>query len=331
MPKYISKEDLARAREMDLLTYKQTYDPGDLKKIKDGYYQLRSHESLKINYHDGKWLWNWWSVGIGGRSALDYLMNVENMKLQDAVEHLLGNVAITIPVKAAPPEKPMETKGLYIPEVSRNEEKIYSYLCDERGIDREIVADFVNRIEIYLTKKHNNLAFVGHDENCRPRCIALRGTEGHFKNTTAGSDRRYPFQTRSEEWDVRNNVVHLFEAPIDLLSYATLMKRMGMDYKTQNMIALCGIYQPAKKLEDSKLPVALLNHFEECPYTKTVCLHLDNDGPGVIAAKTIKYLLEKAGYKVFNQPPPKPFKDCNEFLIYGDHGRHPEQEKEVIR
>ena len=58
---YVSNEDLKRAREMDLLTYKQSYEPWDLVKLKDGYYQLKSHDSLKINYHNGKWLWNWWS------------------------------------------------------------------------------------------------------------------------------------------------------------------------------------------------------------------------------------------------------------------------------
>ena len=38
---YVSNEDLKRAREMDLLTYKQSYEPWDLVKLKDGYYQLK--------------------------------------------------------------------------------------------------------------------------------------------------------------------------------------------------------------------------------------------------------------------------------------------------
>lgn len=91
---YVANEDLKRAREMDLLTYKQSYEPWDLVKLKDGYYQLKSHDSLKINYHNGKWLWNWWSQGVGGRSALDYLTKVEGMSLVDAVGQILGQTAV---------------------------------------------------------------------------------------------------------------------------------------------------------------------------------------------------------------------------------------------
>lgn len=329
---YVKEEDLARAREMDLLTYKQTYDPYDLVKDKEGYYHLKSHDSLKINYHNGKWLWNWWSEGVGGRSALDYLTKVEGMGLVDAVEHLLGNVAIKAPERA-PEVKRQEDKGLYIPERSPDKAGIYRYLCEERGIDKGIVRDFVDRGEIYMTAKYENIAFVGHDGRGNIKLVALRGTKGEFKNTSAGSDRRYPFQARAEDWDIRNNVVHLFEAPIDMLSYATLMKQMGIDYRQHNMIALCGIYQPKKdNIAESKIPVALMQHFNEVPYTKTVCLHLDNDGPGRLAAQALKLVLEKDGYKVYDQPPPEGYKDCNDFLKHGAAitGRVKE-DKEVTR
>ena len=66
---YVSNEDLKRAREMDLLTYKQSYEPWDLVETKGWILSAQSHDSLKINYHNGKWLWNWWSQGVGGRSA----------------------------------------------------------------------------------------------------------------------------------------------------------------------------------------------------------------------------------------------------------------------
>lgn len=328
---YVEKEDLARAREMDLLTYKQTYDPYDLVKDKEGYYHLKSHDSLKINYHNGKWLWNWWAQGIGGRSALDYLMQVEGMGLVDAVEHLLGNVAKRAPVK--PPEVKEEKKGLYIPERKEDERGIYEYLCDRRGIDEKIVHDFVERGEIYMTKRYGNIAFVGHDEEGVVKLVSLRGTRGDFKNTTAGSDRRYPFMARAEDFGVRNNVVHLFEAPIDMLSYATLMKQTGTDYKMHNLLSLCGIYQPKKEnIAESKVPAALTQYINDVPYTKTVCLHLDTDGPGRLAAKALKLVLEKQGYKVYDQPPPEGYKDCNDFLQRGTSLIRPkEKEMEVER
>ena len=61
----ISKEDIRRAREMDLLTYLTNYDPGNLKHVSGNVFSTVEHDSLIIN--NGKWCW--FSQGIGGRSA----------------------------------------------------------------------------------------------------------------------------------------------------------------------------------------------------------------------------------------------------------------------
>ena len=66
---YIPPEVVARAREMDLLTYLRTYEPQELVHFGGGTYCTREHDSLKIS--NGKWCW--FSRGIGGYSALDYL------------------------------------------------------------------------------------------------------------------------------------------------------------------------------------------------------------------------------------------------------------------
>ena len=61
--KLIDKEDLARAREMDLLTYLTYHDPGNLKHVSGSIYSTVEHDSLIIN--NGKWCW--FSQGIGGK------------------------------------------------------------------------------------------------------------------------------------------------------------------------------------------------------------------------------------------------------------------------
>ena len=66
---YIPPEVVARAREVDLLTYLRTYEPQELVHFGGGTYCTREHDSLKIS--NGKWCW--FSRGIGGYSALDYL------------------------------------------------------------------------------------------------------------------------------------------------------------------------------------------------------------------------------------------------------------------
>lgn len=57
---YLSKEQLAAAREMDLLTYLRRFDPEELVHIGGNTYTTRTHDSLKIS--NGKWCW--WSRNI---------------------------------------------------------------------------------------------------------------------------------------------------------------------------------------------------------------------------------------------------------------------------
>lgn len=76
---YISKEQLATAREMDLLTYLQRYDPNELVHFSGNTYTTRTHDSLKISNRK----WCWWSRGIGGSTALDYL-TTSTWKLRDS-------------------------------------------------------------------------------------------------------------------------------------------------------------------------------------------------------------------------------------------------------
>lgn len=49
----VSKAEIERARELDLLTYLQTYEPHELVRISSAVYSTRSHDSLKIS--NGKW------------------------------------------------------------------------------------------------------------------------------------------------------------------------------------------------------------------------------------------------------------------------------------
>ena len=64
---YIEADEIMAARQIDLLTYLQQYEPNELVKLDGGNYCTREHDSLKIS--NGKW--HWFSRGIGGRTALD--------------------------------------------------------------------------------------------------------------------------------------------------------------------------------------------------------------------------------------------------------------------
>ena len=83
---YVAPEVVQRVKQIDLLTYLKTYEPSELVHFSGNVYTTRSHDSLKIS--NGKWMW--WSRGIGGRSALDYLIKVRGYDFVQAVQIIAG-------------------------------------------------------------------------------------------------------------------------------------------------------------------------------------------------------------------------------------------------
>ena len=93
---YIAPEVITEAKRMDLLTYLREYEPGELVRFSSNTYTTRTHDSLKIS--NGKWMW--WSRGIGGKSALDYLIKVRGMILSILVDTFISK--ISLPMQPVP-------------------------------------------------------------------------------------------------------------------------------------------------------------------------------------------------------------------------------------
>ena len=81
---FYSKDDLKKVKGIDLLTYLKNYEPNELVKINDDNYCTKTHDSLKIS----NGMWYWFSKGIGSKSALGYLVIVNNYSLNEAAGHL---------------------------------------------------------------------------------------------------------------------------------------------------------------------------------------------------------------------------------------------------
>lgn len=96
--------------------------------------------------------------------------------------------------------------------------------------------------------------------------------------------------------------LHVFESAIDLLSYGTLLKMEGQDWKEEHLLSLSGVYQPAKEIEKSKVPAALVRFLKEHPEVKKIAFHLDNDRAGRLATKAIQMVLPKQ-YQTEDKPP----------------------------
>ena len=299
---YIAPEVITEAKRMDLLTYLREYEPGELVKFSSNTYTTRTHDSLKIS--NGKWMW--WSRGIGGKSALDYLIKVRGMDFVEAVQTIMGNGSVSFPT--CENIQSYEEQPLPLPEKSPTANVVFDYLFG-RGIDYEIINHCLEQELIIESLPYHNAVFIGYDESKEPKYAAYRATnQSRIMGDCTGSKKQYSFRLTAEN----TGEVHLFECAIDLLSYATLMKLEGKDWRQFNLVSLAGVYSPKQKIEDSKVPVTLGRLLEKDKTIRRIVLHLDNDIAGRKATKALQTILSDK-YEVVDDPP-QYGKDVNDFL-----------------
>jgi len=305
----MNAEQVKLAREVDLLTYLQTNEPHELLPPKNGEYRTKTHNSLVIS--NGQWFWN--RGGFGGASALDYLIKIRGMGFVDAVETVLDARASpafsSLPVEKAKPPPKWE---FYPPRPERYATRVVSYL-QQRGISPEVINRVIQAGILYESRyynpqsEHHNApicVFAGKDGNGKTVFAAMRGIDADFKQDKAGSDKRFNFHLPAKNPDSRHLVG--FEAPVDLLSHATLQQRNDWQWDGHR-ISLGGTSD-----------VVLISFLERNPQICRVMLHLDNDAAGLSAARKIK--TELAADKRFKHirvsvNSPRGAKDYNDALL----------------
>lgn len=302
---YIEPQVILQAKQMDLLTYLQTYEPQELVQISPLVYTTRKHDSLKIS--NGRWCW--FSRGIGGRSALDYLIKVKGLSFLEAVEQV-SQKAVNI---ATPPIK-KETqiyKPFILPEKNSNNDRVIDYL-KSRGIHPVILDYFISSNRLYEDKHYHNAVFVGFDLKGTPKYAVLRGTSAiRYIREVQGSDKHFSFSFTAEN---KSEVLHLYESTIDLLSGLTLSLFEGRDWKSENHLSLGGVNPQKRDTGSNSIPIALEQYLHDHKEIKTIKLHLDNDLAGKETAKAISALLFEK-YAIFDESP-KMGKDINEQLCH---------------
>ena len=317
---YVKKEVLDEVKKIDALTYISDFEAYDLRKCGNSY-MLKSHDSLKLS--NGKWMWH--SRGIGGKTALDFLIKVRGFSFIEAVQILIEKYKIF----SKPDEKidkeiekniQSEAKKIYQSERNFNEKAVKNFTLPKknynsflikkylsgRKIDEEIINFCINNNLVYEDELHHNIVFAGYDENGKPAHASYRSTVKRVLGDVSGSDKRYAFRIKMSD----KKSVHVFEAAIDLLSYATLIKMSGKDFRRENYLSLDGISGTGT---DENLHPALKKYLEMFPETEKIYLHLDNDKAGRHATENIKFLLKNTR-TVIDSPPPSG-KDVNDFLL----------------
>jgi len=299
---YIAPEVIARAKQIDLLTYLQRCEPDELTHAGGREYSTKTHGSLKIS--NGLWCWN--ARGIGGKTALDFLIKVRGMNFPDAVEHLAGMAAE--PSFFVPEAQGQRPKKLLLPEKNIDCARVQKYLAG-RGIAPTVIDFCVRTGRLFESAGYHNAVFVGFDVSGLPRYAALRGTNSDFKGEADGSDKRYSFSLPAE---TGGGSLHVFESAIDALSYATLTEQKGLNWRGQNLLSLAGVFLPADGKPSKRLPAALSRFLTDYPHIKKIALHLDNDLAGRLASASILDALPEQ-YSALAAPPPRG-KDVNEYL-----------------
>ena len=92
----VTEEQINAAKQMTVIEFLRRYRPGELVKAESRReFQLREHDSFKINERTS--LWHWKSRDVGGKSALDYLIKVEGLRFVEAVQAMLGRWGGVLP------------------------------------------------------------------------------------------------------------------------------------------------------------------------------------------------------------------------------------------
>ena len=154
---WVTEEEYQAAKQVRAYEYLQTYQPGRLKKTRTrNEWQLQDHDSFKINEITSKWHWK--SRGIGGMSALRFLMQVDGMGYTEAVKILCEQTPVYVSrAEPAPRKKPFS-----LPFPNDSFYRVRRYL-NQRGIRDEVLDYCVQLGILYESAPYHNAVFVGID------------------------------------------------------------------------------------------------------------------------------------------------------------------------
>lgn len=272
---HFTEEQKERARQTDLAellrrqgeTLKRS---GSELEWKDG--------SQKVTVRGNLWFHQYEQVG---GDAIDFVRRFMGKDYPEAMEYLLGECGGTLTV--SPPIQKEPPKPFELPPKNDNMRRVYAYLINRRGIDRNVVYAFANKGMIYESADYHNAVFVGCDQDGTPRHAHKRGTgsQSTFKGNVESGLPEYSFH-----WTGTDRHLCLFEAPIDMLSFISLHPK---GWQKHSYAAGCGVSDRV-----------LWQMMKDNPQIDTVYLCLDNDEAGHKANKRISDALFDKGHNTRN-------------------------------
>lgn len=289
---HFTKEQREQARRTDLANFLISHGE-KVKKSGSEYEWLDGSQKVTIRGH----LWYHQYEQKGG-DAIDFVRRFYNKDYVEAVEMLLNNCGGQI-VNSQTTER--ERKPFILPPRNDRMSRVFSYLLLTRGIDKDVLFEFVRRKMIYESADYHNAVFVGYDSNGKPRHAHKRGTvtNNPYKGNAAGSQPEFSFH-----WQGTSEKIFLFEAPIDMLSFISMHKE---NWQENSYAASCSVSDRV-----------LFQCLKDNPNIKNVFLCFDNDEAGQTANKRIADKLNKLNIQ--NEILIPTHKDWNEDLTLSEKG-----------
>lgn len=172
---YVTKEQIERARNVDMVEFLERTEGFSVKKSGNGY-RCDKHDSLFITNDRRGWYWN--SRDEGGNNAIAFCMKIYGQSFTEAVKSLCGDIQIeyTPNKMTSKPSvsKDKESNRLILPEQDhkengqRNYSNVIAYLCKTRGLEYSIVNQLIYDRKLYQGVGYSGLQLVGYDSSNTP-------------------------------------------------------------------------------------------------------------------------------------------------------------------
>lgn len=288
----LTKEQIDKVKNgVDIMSLAQEY----FSLVRKGnYYQIESengqYDSVIIYPNTNSFFR--WSTGIGGDviKFVTELQIEDNKTFRDAFNFLQKRIDPSLlekPKKEVSKEKKTLSKKERVEMLEKNlikdvdNKNAIAYLLNERGINKGIVYDGIDRGNILQVKTYNGnrgIAFVGRDEYNLLSCVTVRGINNNssFKGELDGCDytvgwRWHPKNEIGQQYIDPDKPVICFESYIDMLSYMSLKEILGSKYNDGCTYISTGSATKYK---------TVLEFAKENPEVKNYKIAFDNDEAG---------------------------------------------------
>lgn len=290
-------EEVNKANNINIMEY-ATHKGLELTKVSRDSYHINGFGGLYINPISNKW--NCFSQNKGG-GPIQFCMFLQNNTWVEAVKELIdkksGYLLNSERVYERPKNKKEARKEFILPDKNNTFKHIIGYLIKTRNIGKDIVYNLIKENKLYEDKKRN-CVFVGYDKNNNPRYASLRSTNPNstFKGEVKNSNKEYSFSIKGA-----SNSLYIFESPIEIISYLSILKLNGISNFNHHMLLLGGLSD-----------IALKRYLKYNIIIQDIFCCLNNDPPGIKGTKSI-IATYGSEYNVAKEYPDK--KDYNEDLI----------------